>query len=274
MLRRVVALAPDVPEPVVRRIHSRAWMRKALYRYVDWKDELAFSGDAALAVPPAALRFRVHGDLDRASFLETGRECSDDIRSALARVGKDLGSFGRILDFGCGCGRTLQWLEHATAGAELHGTDIDPEAIAWCRRAIASAAFSSNGELPPLEYADGYFDFVYAVSVFTHLSEELQLAWLEELRRVLAPGGLLLVTVRGASYASQLEPVESNELSTRGFVFSRMPPYFQQLFPSWYQTATLTEEYVRATWSAYFEVAAHLPRALDGCQDIFVLEKR
>jgi cyclopropane fatty-acyl-phospholipid synthase-like methyltransferase len=258
----------------VRSTRPQGFVRRLLYTYVDLVQRPKARASPFDKVPPAELRFRVHGDLDLDGFFESGRQCSDDIQAALSAVAADIASFKRILDFGCGCGRTLQWLEHATAGADLHGTDIDPEAIAWCRRAIASAAFSSNGELPPLEYADGYFDFVYAISVFTHLSEELQLAWLEELRRVLAPGGLLLVTVRGASYASQLEPVESDELSTRGFVFSRMPPYFQQLFPSWYQTATLTEEYVRATWAAYFEVAAHLPRALDGCQDIFVLEKR
>jgi cyclopropane fatty-acyl-phospholipid synthase-like methyltransferase len=224
-------------------------------------------------IPSAALRFRVHGDLDAESFLETGRQCSDDIRAALADVGREIDSFERILDFGCGCGRTLQWLAAKARRGSLYGTDIDEEAIAWCRASIESAMFSVNGELPPLGYPNDYFDLVYAVSVFTHLSEDRQLAWLRELRRVATPGALVVLTVRGASYAEQLAATEAEELERRGFAFSRMPPYFQALFPSWYQTATITEAYIRRTWSAELDVLRHIPQALDGCQDVIVLQK-
>jgi SAM-dependent methyltransferase len=271
MLRRMAALAPRLPDPLVWRIHGRSSLRGALYRYVDWKDSarIARSGP----IPPAALRFRVHGDLDAESFLETGRQCSDDIRAALGEIARDLGSFERILDFGCGCGRTLQWLGDYARPGSLHGTDIDRDAITWCRASIESAAFSVNGELPPLAYPNDHFDLVYAVSVFTHLAEDRQLAWLKELRRVARPGALVLLTVRGASYAEQLGVNEAKELETRGFAFSQMPPYFQTLFPSWYQTATMTEPYIRGMWSAEFDVLRHLPQALDGCQDVIVLQK-
>jgi cyclopropane fatty-acyl-phospholipid synthase-like methyltransferase len=197
-------------------------------------------------------------------------------RSPRSRVGSgcQIDSFGRILDFGCGCGRTLQWLTASVRGAELHGTDIDGEAIAWCRRALEPAAFSVNRERPPLDYPSSYFDLVYAVSVFTHLPEEAQLEWLPELRRLTATGGVVALTVRGPSRAGELAPGERDELRARGFVFTKMPLQFQNLFPSWYQTATITEEYVRATWSRWFEVEHYLPQALDGSQDVVVLRKR
>ncbi len=53
-----------------------------------------------------------------------------------------------------------------------------------------------NGEKPPLDRPDGYFDLIWCVSVFTHLTDTWS-AWLLELRRVLAPGGLLVITYMG-----------------------------------------------------------------------------
>jgi cyclopropane fatty-acyl-phospholipid synthase-like methyltransferase len=243
-----------------------------LYRWVDLADRLAAPRRSRLA-PPAALRFRVHGDLDLDGFLESGRQCSVDIQAALASVERDLSSFRSVLDFGCGCGRTLQWLAASVDDAALYGTDIDEEAIDWCAKSVLGASFAVNAGRPPLAYPDASFDLVYAVSVFTHLTESLQLDWLSELRRVTAPGGLVVVTVRGTSYASQLAPRDRQELATQGFVYSPMPAYFQQLFPSWYQTATMSEEYIRRTWSPWLEVLRHVPRGLDGGQDIVVLRK-
>ena len=132
----------------------------------------------------------------------------------------------------------------------MYGTDIDEEAIAWCRRSIGFARFTINDARPPLPYPDGRFDLVYAISVFTHLSEELQFQWLDELSRVTAPHGDVLVTLRGSYYLSDMSPSDLGELRKNGFVFSRMPSNVQKLFPDWYQLATHTED--------------HLERALDG----------
>jgi SAM-dependent methyltransferase len=56
-----------------------------------------------------------------------------------------------------------------------------------------------NGLEPPLDHADETFDLLYAISVFTHLPGVIGVEWLAELRRVLRPGGLALITVNGAS---------------------------------------------------------------------------
>ena len=93
------------------------------------------------------------------------------------------------------------------AGSELHGTDTDAEAIAWCRDHLP-ARFGVNAELPPLDYEDSSFDLIYAISVFTHLTEELGLAWAQELARVLRPGGYALLTTLGARYRDGLTPKE------------------------------------------------------------------
>lgn len=68
--------------------------------------------------------------------------------------------------------------------------------------------FGVNALSPPLRYADGTFDFIYCLSVFTHLSEAMHHAWLAELLRVLKPGGCILLTLHGDYYRRKLLPDE------------------------------------------------------------------
>jgi len=44
--------------------------------------------------------------------------------------------------------------------------------------------------MPPMSYEDNMFDFVYSISIFTHLPEDMQFAWLQELQRITKPGGI------------------------------------------------------------------------------------
>jgi len=158
MIRRLRDGLDRLPEVLVGWTPARTPFREAVYRYVDSRDRRRATAGGPFAVPPAELRYRVHGDLDVQSFLETGRQCLDDLRAALASVGRDLGSFHEILDFGCGCGRTLRWFEPWADRARVRGTDIDAEAIDWCRRCLPFASFSVNAGLPPLGFPDGAFD--------------------------------------------------------------------------------------------------------------------
>jgi SAM-dependent methyltransferase len=50
--------------------------------------------------------------------------------------------------------------------------------------------------MPPTSFPDQMFDLIYSYSVFSHLSEEAHLAWLKEFKRIMKPGGLLIVTTR------------------------------------------------------------------------------
>lgn len=122
-----------------------------------------------------------------------------------------------MLDFGCGCGRTLRWFN----GSEphLHGTDIDAEAIGWCQKNLHFADFEMNEGLPPLDYADETFDLIYAISVFTHLDEERQFLWLDELKRATKPGGIVLLTVHGEHARKVLPDEEAREVEQNGFKF-------------------------------------------------------
>ena len=61
----------------------------------------------------------------------------------------------------------------------------------------------------PLAYADDTFDLVYALSVFTHLTEDLCEAWMDELYRIVKPGGAAIVTTHGGATTHLLSQDES-----------------------------------------------------------------
>jgi SAM-dependent methyltransferase len=60
----------------------------------------------------------------------------------------------------------------------------------------------------PLDYPDATFDFIYCLSVFTHLSEAMHHAWIGELLRVLKPRGCILLTLHGNYYRRKMLPDE------------------------------------------------------------------
>jgi SAM-dependent methyltransferase len=166
----------------------------------------------SLPIPPRQLHFLVSGndDLDISAFFEIGRACADTVVGLLKKQGVDTDDLGAILDFGCGCGRVIRYF-NTLKRAKMHGTDYNPELIDWCKKNLPFAEFKVNGPSPPLVYADGSFGLIYTFSVFTHLSEELQVSWLAELSRVLKPGGYLLLTTHGAADAELYLPARERE---------------------------------------------------------------
>jgi SAM-dependent methyltransferase len=186
------------------RLLDRAGLLGAAYRA--YERMLALRGrhdrsaDDGLPLPPAELIVRVAGTADVDWFLEGGRLGYETVRAHVP------GRPESVLDFGCGCGRvTRYWLG---TGAHVAGSDLNEDAVEWCRKNLPFARFEENGLAPPLDFEDAGFDLVYGLSVFTHLPEELQIAWLHELSRVLRPGGRLLLTTHGSWYRGRLDPLE------------------------------------------------------------------
>ena len=98
-------------------------------------------------LPPALLRFKVRGSTSGATFAAIGQRCSEDIGAALRAFDINLARFRSILDFGCGCGGTLLWLKDLAPTASISGTDIDADAIEWCRANLPFARFGTNDAL-------------------------------------------------------------------------------------------------------------------------------
>jgi SAM-dependent methyltransferase len=160
-----------------------------------------------LPLPPPHLRTLTAGTADPRWFLESGRSSAETIQEAAGRHGLDLLSTGRMLDFGCGCGRVLRHWQHL-AGLEIHAAEPDDRLTEWCARNLPFVSVSRSSALPPLPYEPEAFGLVYAVSVLTHLTERPQLLWMAELARVMRPGGLLILTVHGDRYLDRLTDAE------------------------------------------------------------------
>ena len=103
----------------------------------------------------------------------------------------------RVLDFGCGAGRTLRHFLDEARRAEFWGADIDAASIDWLGHSLAPPLHAvRNRTDPPLGLDYGSFDLIWALSVFTHLTDSSH-AWLLELHKLLRPGGLLIATYMG-----------------------------------------------------------------------------
>ena len=94
----------------------------------------------------------------------------------------------RILDVGCGTGANLKRLLQF---GDAEGVDISPDALAFCReRGLENVRLGAAEKLP---YEDGTFDLVTALDVVEHMDDDV--AGLREMRRVLRPGGRILLFV-------------------------------------------------------------------------------
>ena len=228
-----VTVEPDCPIEEVTRAMAARGAQQALVAdngtvlgvvtRVDL-DTFSYRPPDGLPLPPPDLIELVTGPQRRQRlfhrFYESGARSADDIRRLLDRHGRAMEDFDSVLDFGCGCGRVMrQW--HALERPRLHGADYNRELVAWCRRNLPFARYEQNRLESGLPFADGEFDLVYALSVFTHLDRDLQLPWMEELGRVARGGALILLTLLGESKLDTLDGEERSAFEAGELVIRR-----------------------------------------------------
>ena len=129
-----------------------------------------------------------------------------------------------VCEWGCGPARVVRHLQAVHGGIRtVIGTDYNQQTISWCQREFPHIRFLKNGLAPPLDISDHSLDVLYCISVFTHLSELMHYAWMNEIQRVLKPGGLFIGTFQGEKTKHKLLPSEllrysSGELVVRNKV--------------------------------------------------------
>lgn len=153
--------------------------------------------------PPFELANRVGAIKDHPDpwghFTAVGRLSRDAILAAMPAGWRLDGK--RVLDFGCGVGRTLRHFLADAGRNEFWGCDIDQASIAWLEAHLSPPfRFVVNRPEPPIALPSGTFDLIYCISVFTHLTDTWS-AWLLELHRLLASDGLLFATFMGPALA-------------------------------------------------------------------------
>ncbi len=182
-----------------------------------------------------------------------GAQTSDAVRRLLP----DDWSFAgrRVLDFGSGAGRTLRHFLPEAETAELWGTDIDGPSIDWLEQHLCPPLHAWHAEAgPPLGLEHGTFDLIWAISVFTHLTDTSS-AWLLELHRLLKPDGLLLATYMGRWNSEWLagEPWDEGRVGRNVLSHGR----------GWDDggpAVLMSDWWVRAHWGRAFEILHVAPQ--------------
>ena len=132
------------------------------------------------------------------------RQTCNFVRSAaynyMRLTGRSL-TQANILDYGCGYGRIARLMYYFTDPARFYGVDPWSRSIELCQLAKLPGTFRVSEYLPQsLPVGEQCFDFIYAFSVFTHLSERATLSALSAIRRHIKDDGVLLITIRPIEY--------------------------------------------------------------------------
>ena len=225
-------------------------------------------------VPSAKRQKRVMGWSNAARFVFLGRTHYEAIRNLARRYGFPTDQMKKILDFGVGCGRIARHFLAHDPHIELHGVDIDTDNLRWCTEHLPSGHFQASPPVPPLPYVDCSFDFVYANSIFTHLTEEMQDLWLAEIARILTPTGIAVITFHGETAAAWARmPLQwLDQWAETGIDATGLNRDLAGFIEDekYYRNTYHTAAYVHAHWSRYVEILG-IHRQLFGYQDAVVV---
>lgn len=222
-----------------------------------------------IALPPAYMLFEAF-QLDYRKYWEGGKE------TALWLVGAVKPHLPEgeldVLDWGCGPARVLRQLPGILGEEHRYwGADYNPRTIAWCRRHLHGFGFDLHGILPPTGFADARFDFIYGISIFTHLSADSHSAWLCELDRLTRAGGILLLTTQGDAFREKLSDAERIRFDAGELVVRHSGKEGHRVFAA-FQPARWARRFF-GTRFAILEQRPGQAQAWGIAQDVWILQK-
>lgn len=219
--------------------------------------------------PPQALAYDAYSAPDW-NFYKTSGETTAQVLFEIARHHLQQDVLTRVLEWGCGPARVLRHIPSAFgAGTEVYGSDYNQESVNWCKENIPNVNFVLNRLSPPLPFDANYFDLVYSISVFTHLSESVSHQWIDELYRITRPNGILIISTNGDSRLNFLLPEELFVYKSTGIVIRDKFEEGKKMF-----FACHSPRYLREKLFKSLEVLEHVPEGFPCTgQDLWVLRK-
>ena len=137
----------------------------------------------------------------------------------------------------------------------MWGADIDGPSIEWLRANFCPPLNALQCQPdPPLPFEPGTFDLAWAISVFTHLTDN-SLPWLLELHRVLKPGGLLIASYMGRWNSGLYDTGEPWDEDTVGMNVLHHLNAWDRGGP----VVLMSDWWVRAHWGRAFEIVRVAP---------------
>lgn len=194
---------------------------------------------------PSTVDFLIGGAVAATRYIELYNEFCGSFENVRA-----------IMDFGCGCGRVLR---NMPTQVQLYGVDLHKDAISWINMSMPYVSSMLGSAEPPLRECVENIDFLYAISVLTHLNQIHESKWLKEWSKIVKQDGHLFLTFRGEDWVEDYAPESQKSLihaewqRNNGFCYQKHE-FWKGIFPEYYCGTYHTHEYVKTVWGEYYEV--------------------
>lgn len=204
-MRLIRKIIPAPVREIVNRLHAK-YFRKMLFGYMDLADRLTASPDDL--APPRKWAYNT-GNVGGIRGIREGG--IPEVEFIIETVG--LARNEKVLDVGCGVGvKAIPLAKYMAGEGEYEGFDIVAEQIAWLQQNVTprfpnfrflhadihNKWYNPSGKIGSSEYVFPYgdetFDFVFLISVFTHMLPAEVENYLSEISRVLKAGGRCFIT--------------------------------------------------------------------------------
>lgn len=214
------------------------------------------------------------------SYAERALNVMTLIEETLAAAGRTFDDVERWLDFGCGYGRVVRFLVERVPPERVFASDIVAEGARFCRSEFGITPIASQPDLAAVHL--GRFDFLYAISVITHLDEPNSTAFLRMIGESLSEGGIALFTTHGEwslAHAELYGPeyeVDSQAIVTQvrehGVAYRRYPFESDEYGISWHSREFI-ETRIAALHRDRVVPILFKPQGLDGHQDVYAFQR-
>lgn len=219
-----------------------------------------------------------------------------ELKRQAATVGSPLQANSRILDFGCGWGRYLRFFWKDVRESGLFGVDVDPDILSTCLQTGVPGKFARIQPTGKLPFDDGFFSHAMAYSVFTHLPEPVHLHWMQELARVIRPGGTFTLTMEPRRFLYFIAELGRKSSQDNGWheVLVRHAASVPQFLNDFnegkiaylptggggvrssdvYGDAVVPLSFIAKHWTRYFEIVDYIDDSARFWQAVLVVKRR
>lgn len=215
-------------------------------------------------------------------YLQGAMNVVDILQGALKICDKSISSVSSCLEIGSGYGRIIRHISRMTPPTNIYACDVIEEGARFC-----AGEFGVNF-IPCTSLSDasnaGRFEFIYLISVFSHLdSTSIAELW-SQIAKMLKPGGVAVFTTQGKVSAGQVEKygahwaaekaVICEAISNTGYYYEKYKWYKDNIGMTW-----VTEDFMRNLLEEAPECKDIMrfrgfdEGILDGHQDVYTYQK-
>jgi SAM-dependent methyltransferase len=260
-------------------------------RFIDTEAILYYREIQEVSVPlPGSVEMTtVGGETDLRKFLSIGRNCFDVITSKIASLADCTMEKVTILDFGIGCARTARHFYRYQDQYNVFGCDVDSSAISYLKESVPFISSCISPNLPPLNFSPSRFDFIYSVSVFSHLNQVAYEIWLNELLRCTKPGGYIIFSIHGKHALDILLKNDNPEYISidRNIFYSNLKDFYDTGYmwtPQWvgsndidsnhYGISFISDKKIQQLLPSDCILIEHVPGCFQNWQDLIIIQKK